>query len=184
MKRSVSIFGWSTIVVSIILICSQFLSLVITNSMDQISGLLSGYPGLKTGVLGPMTDMFAYNRIWSMYSICYFIVTLVGGIRFVRFREIGRRILEIACWVGILNACVDTAVSYSFWKDMEAAMTTMVGGMGMALDQLNPLGIGAIIAGFFIWVIPSVGIIYYLRRPSTRALMINATDHVASSMSQ
>lgn len=171
MKRSVYIFGWSTIIVSVILILSQLLSLAISNSIDQISGLLGGYPGLKTGVVGPMMDMFAYNRVWSIYSIGYFLVTLIGGILFVRLRESGRRILEIACWVGILNACVDSAVTYSFWKDMETAMTTMVGDMGMALNQLNPLGIGTIVAGFFIWVIPSIGIIIYLRRPSLRALM-------------
>lgn len=171
MKRSVYIFGWSTIVVSVILILSQLLSLAISNSIDQISGLLGGYPGLKTGVIGPMMEMLAYNRVWSIYSIAYFLVTLTGGILFIRLRESGRKILEIACWVGILNACVDTAVTYSFWKDMESAMTTMVGDMGMALNQLNPLGIGTIIAGFFIWVIPSIGIIVYLRRPSLRVLM-------------
>jgi hypothetical protein len=174
-KRSVSIFGWSTIVVSAILIFSQLLSLAITSSVNQISGLLSGYPGFKTGVMGPMMDMFEYNRIWSIYSICYFLVTLVGGILFVRFRETGRKILEIACWVGILNAFIDTAVTYSFWKQMEIAVASTVGEMGMSLNQLNPLGLGAIIAGFFLWVIPSVGIIVYLRRPSLRVLMNPAT---------
>jgi hypothetical protein len=173
MKRSVLFFGWSTIIVSIILIFSQFMNLAITSSMDQIAGLLGGSAGLKTGLLGSMTELFEYNRIWSIYSIFYFLATLGGGIQFVRFREIGRRILEILCWIGILNACIDTSVSYMFWKDMEAAMNTMAGGMGMSLQQLNPLGLGAILVGFFIWVIPSAGIIIYLRRASLRALMIS-----------
>jgi hypothetical protein len=120
-----------------------------------------------------MEDMFEYNRIWSIYSISYFLVTLIGGIQFVRFQESGRRILELACWVGMLNACVDTTASYMFWKDMETAMRAVVGGMELALSQVNPIGLGAIIVGFFIWVIPSMGIIVYLRRPLLRALMVS-----------
>jgi hypothetical protein len=171
MKRSVLFFGWSTIIVSIILIFSQLMSLAITSSMDQITGLLGGSPGLNTGFLGSMADLFEYNRIWSFYSIIYFLATLAGGIQFIRFRESGRKILEILCWIGMLNACIDTTVTYLFWKEMEVAVNAMAGGMGMSLQQLNPLGLGAIIVGFFIWVIPSIGIIVYLRRPSLRALM-------------
>jgi len=158
------------------LIVSQLLSLAITNSVDQVTGLLGGYPGLKTGVLGPMMDMFEYNRIWSYYSICYFLVTCGGGIQFVRFKEIGRKILEIACCVGIVNACVDTVITYTFWQEMENAMSSFGSGLGLGtgLSQLNPLGIGAIVVGFFVWVIPSVGIIIYLRRPSLRALMVSS----------
>jgi hypothetical protein len=150
MKRSVTIFGWSTIIVSVILIFTQLLSLVMTNSINEIAGLLNGYPGFKSDSLSSMMDMFEYNRIWSVYSIVYFLVTLAGGILFVRFREMGRKILEIACWVGMLNACVDTTVSYTFWKEMESAMNAVVGGMGVGLplQQINPLGLGAIIVGF------------------------------------
>jgi hypothetical protein len=58
-------------------------------------------------------------------------------------------------------------------------MNSAVGGMGMgmSLQQLNPLGLGAIIVGFFIWIIPSVGIAVYLRRPSLRALMIRRQEN-------
>jgi hypothetical protein len=173
MRRSVYFFGLSTIIVSVILIFSQFVNLAITNSMGQITGSLGGYPGLKSGILGTMTDMFEYNRIWSIYSIFYFLATLIGGIQFIRFQESGRRILEIACWVGMLNACVDTTASYMFWKEMETAMSAIVGGMGAALSQMNPIGLGAIIVGFFIWVIPSIGIIIYVRKPSLRAQMVS-----------
>ena len=171
MRRSVYFFGWSTVVVSFILFFSQIIGLAVTNSIDQVSGLLGGYPGMKGGLLGTMSDMFEYNRIWSVYSMFYFAVTLVGGVLFVRFREIGRKILEIACWVGMVNACIDTVVNYVFWQDMEESMKSLVGGIGIALQQLNPLGLGAIIVGFLIWVIPSIGIVIYLRRPSLRALM-------------
>lgn len=171
MKQSVYIFGWSTIVVSAILILTQLLNLAISGSVDQVAGLLGGYSGLKITGMGPVMDMFAYNRIWSMYSIIYFLCTFTGGIQFVRFREGGRKMLEIACWVGLLNACVDTAASYILWKRMESAMNVMVGGMGLTVEQFSPFGLGAIIVGFFLWVIPSIGIIIYLRRPSLKALM-------------
>jgi hypothetical protein len=172
MKRSIYFFGWSTIIVSVILILSQFLSIAISNSVDQITGLVDGYPGIKNGALRSMSDMFTYNRIWSVYSIGYFLVTLVGGILFVRFQETGRRTLEIACWVGILNACVDTTASYIFWNDLETAMIGLAGGMGISGSQLNPLGLGTIIVGFLIWIVPSIGIVFYLRRPSLKAQMI------------
>ena len=171
MKRSVYIFGWATIVVSVVLAFSQLLNLAITNSMDQIAGLFGGYPGLRNGILSSLKDLFEYNRIWSIYSILYFLVTLFGGIQFVRLKEIGRRVLEIASWVGIVNACIDTTVSYLFWNDMEAAMRMTEGSIGLSLQQLNPLGFGAIVVGFFVWVIPSIGIIVYLRRPSLKSLM-------------
>ncbi len=118
-----------------------------------------------------MSDLFEYNRIWSMYTIVYFIATMVGAILFVQYREMGRRILEIVCWVGILNACVDSVASYLLWKNMESMMSGLVGGIGMSLGQLNPLGLGAIVGGFLLWVIPSIAILRYLRKPDLKALM-------------
>ncbi len=171
MKQSVYVFGWATIIVSAILVVSQILNLVVTGSIDQVTGLLGGYSGLQSSGLGPVMDMFAYNRIWSIYSIVYFMFTMVGGIQFVRFRESGRKILEIACWIGFVNACVDTTASYIFWKRMETAMNAMAGGVGLTLAHISTYGMGAIVVGFLIWVIPSIGIVVYLRRPSLRSLM-------------
>ncbi|HET9130953.1 MAG TPA: hypothetical protein VFO86_08400 [Terriglobia bacterium] len=176
MKRSVTIFGWSTIVVSVILILSQLLSLAISNTIDQFTGLLGNYPGFKSDSLGPLLDMFEYNRIWSVYSIVYFLATFAGAILFVRFKETGRRILEITCWVGMLNACVDTVMTWSYWKAMENSMHTLVGGMAGSMIQMDSLGLGTIIFGFLIWVIPSIGILVYLRRPSLKALMVGAME--------
>ncbi len=172
MKQSVYIFGWSTIVVSVILILSQFMNLAITGSVDQVVGLFGSYPGLKSTALGPMVAMFTYSRIWSVYSIVYFALTCTGGIQFVQFKEGGRRILEIACWIGLLNACVDTVVSYSLWNRMDSAMRVLTGGIGVTVERISPYGLGAIIVGFFIWVVPSIGIIFYLRRPALRSLMV------------
>lgn len=183
MKQSVSIFGWSTIFVSFLLILSQLLNLMISGSMDQVAALLGGYPGLRTTALGPVMDMFAYNRIWSIYSIFYFLVTFAGGIQFIRFRESGRKILEIASWIGLVNACVDTTVSYNFWKRMETSLSGLAGGTGISVDQMSPLGLGAIIAGFFLWIIPSIGIIIYLRRPLLKSLMVPGTSRVEQAIS-
>ncbi len=174
MKQSVLVFGWATIIASAILILSQVLNLAITGSVDQVAGLFGGYSGLKSTTLGPVMDMLTYNRIWSMYSVVYFACTFAGGIQFVRFHESGRKILEIACWIGFLNACVDTTMSYIFWKSMESAMDAVAGGLGLTVGQLGPFGLGAIVVGFFIWVIPSIGIIIYLRRPSVKALMVTS----------
>jgi hypothetical protein len=172
MKRSVYFFGWATLIASALLVLSQLMNLVIAGSVDQVAGLLSGYSNLKSASLGPLMDMFTYNRIWSVYSIAYFSCTFVGAIQFLRFREIGRKILEIACWIGFFNACVDTAASYVFWTRMQSAMGTMAGGLGVTMAQISGYGAGAILAGFFLWVVPSIGIVVYLRRNSLKALMI------------
>ncbi len=166
--RSVKLLGWSTIVVSVIVICSELFGLVLAQSLDQFSRMLNAFPQFKTG---PMSDLLDYNRIWSIYSIFYFMATLVGAAMFVGYRETGRRILEVAAWVGILNACIDSIMSYTYWRAMESSLSGLTGMAGMPIAQLNPIGLGAIILGFFLWVIPSVGFIVYLRRPSLRALM-------------
>ena len=158
MKQSVYFFGWSTIIVSAILILSELLNLVVTGSVGQVAGLFGGYSGLESTAMGPVMDMFTYNRIWSVYSIVYFGFTLAGGIQFVRFRESGRKILAIACWIGILNACVDTSASYLFWRRMETAMHALAGGIGVTVEQISPYGLGAIIAGFFLWMVAAAAL--------------------------
>jgi hypothetical protein len=79
--------------------------------------------------------------------------------------------LEIAGWVGLLNACVDTLLSYSIWKNMQAMMSAVSGLMGMRGGDLNPLGLVTILAGFFFWIVPAIGMIVYLRKPKLTELM-------------
>jgi hypothetical protein len=43
--------------------------------------------------------------------------------------------------------------------------------MGMSLGYINPLGMITIILGFFLWIIPSIGMILYLRSPKIKANM-------------
>jgi hypothetical protein len=169
MPRSISVVGWSTILFSTIIILTEFFSLF-SNPMVQLNVLFSTFPQAQNG-MESVTELFQFNRMWSIYTIFYFSVVLAGAIRFVHFHEIGRTILEIACWIGMVNACVDTLLSYIFWKNMQAALSTVMGTMGMSLGYINPLGMITIILGFFLWIIPSIGMILYLRSPKIKANM-------------
>ena len=169
MPRSVRIIGWSTAFFSIVIILSEFSNLL-TNPMDQLNVVFNMFPQAKIG-MDTLTDIFQYSRIWSVYTILYFLSVFVGSIQFIRFQAIGRMILEIACWVGIMNACIDSLISYMLWKQMKAMLSTVTGLMGMGLENLNPLGMATIIFGFFLWIIPTIGMIVYLRKPALKALM-------------
>jgi hypothetical protein len=169
MSRSVRIIGWSTALFSVVIILSDVTNLL-TNPMEQVNMVFEMFPQAKGGT-DAITEMFQYSRIWSVYSILYFLYVFVGSIQFIRFKAIGRTILEIACWVGIMNACIDSLISYMLWKQMKAMLSTVTGLMGMGLENLNPLGMATIIFGFFLWIIPTIGMIVYLRKPALKALM-------------
>jgi hypothetical protein len=169
MLRSVRIIGWSTALFSIVIILSDISNLM-TNPMEQFDMVFKMFPQAKSGT-DAITEMFQYSRIWSVYTILYFLYVFVGSIQFIRFKAIGRTILEIACWVGIMNACIDSCISFILWKQMQAMLSTVTGIMGMGLGNLNPLGMATIILGFFLWIIPTIGMIVYLRKPTLKALM-------------
>jgi hypothetical protein len=169
MSRSIRIVGWSTALFSIIIILSE-VSNLLTNPMDQFKMVFNMFPQAKKGIEG-LTDLFQYSRFWSIYMILYFLYVFVGSIQFIRFQAIGRMILEIACWVGMVNACIDLFLSFMLWKQMQAALSNVTRAMGMDLGSLNPLGIATIILGFFLWIIPTIVMIVYLRKPGLKALM-------------
>ena len=169
MNRTIRILGWSTALCSMCLILSDIFD-VITNPMDQINTMVALLPQINHG-MEAMTNMVHYSRWWSMYSICYFLFVFAGSIFFIRLQEIGRKILEIACWIGMINACIDSFLSYMLWKNMRTALSAVTGTMGMGLGNLNPLGMTTIILGFFLWIIPTIGMIVYLRKPGLKALM-------------
>jgi hypothetical protein len=169
MSRSVRIIGWSTALFSIVIILSEVSNLM-TNPMDQFKMVFNMFPQAKTG-LDTMTDLFQYSRLWSIYMILYFLYVFVGSIQFIRFQTIGRIILEIACWAGIVNACIDSFLSFMLWKQMQAALSNVTGTIAVGLGNLNPLGMSTIVLGFFLWIIPTIGMIVYLRKPGLKALM-------------
>jgi hypothetical protein len=169
MTRSISIIGWSIILISAIMILAEFFSLF-SNPLEQLNTLFRMIPQARSGTES-ITVLFLFNRFWSVYTILYFLVVLAGAIQFVRFRRMGRTILEIACWIGILNACADSFMSYLFWTNMQAALVSAMGTMGMNSKYLNPIGIITIISGFFLWIIPSFGMVLYLRNLKVKAAM-------------
>jgi len=169
MSRSIRIIGWSTALFSIIIILSEIFNLL-TNPMEQLNMVFNIFPQAKRS-MDAMTDIFQYNRIWSVYTIMYFWFVLFGSIQFIRFQGVGRTVLEIACWIGMMNACIDSFLSYMLWKNMRTALSAVTGTMGMGLGNLNPLGMTTIILGFFLWIIPTIGMIVYLRKPGLKALM-------------
>jgi hypothetical protein len=171
MSRSIRIIGWSTALCSMVIILSEFSSLL-TNPMEQLSVVFQMFPQAKNS-MDTMADTFLYNRIWSVYTILYFWFVLYGSIQFIQFHSIGRKILEIACWIGLANACIDSLLSYILWKQLQSILSSATGsmGMGMSLGNLNPLGMITIIFSFFLWVIPTIGMMVYLRKPALKALM-------------
>jgi hypothetical protein len=169
MSRSIRIVGWSTALFSIVIILSEFSNLT-TNPMDQLSMVFQMFPQAKSS-MDTMTDIFQYNRVWSVYTILYFWFVFFGSIQFIRFQSIGRKILEIACWIGMVNACIDSFLSFMLWKQMQTALSNVTGTMGMSLANLNPLGMVTIILSFFLWISPTIGMIVYLRKPALKALM-------------
>ena len=169
MYRSVRIIGWSTALFSVIIILLE-ISNLLTNPTEQLHMVIQMIPQAKGG-MDAMMDLFLYSRIWSVYTILYFSFVFVGAIYFVRFHAVGRKILEIACWVGMGNACIDSYVSFHLWKQMESALSNVTGLMGVGLANLNPLGMATILFGFFLWIIPTFGMVVYLRRPTLKALM-------------
>jgi hypothetical protein len=169
MPRSISFIGWSTILFSIIIISIEFFGLF-SNPMQQLNAILVTFPQARTG-MESMTDLFQYNLLWSIYTIIYFVVVLGGAIQFIRFHAIGRTILEIACWVGMANACIDSLLSYILWKKMQTALSAVTGMMGLNMGQINPFGIITLAVGFFLWIIPSIAMILYLRNPKIKTAM-------------
>jgi hypothetical protein len=103
--------------------------------------------------------------------ILYFCGVLIGAVQFIRFQEIGRKILEIACWIGLINACLDSILSYIQLKNLQAAFTAAIKSMEGGLGNLILFGMIPIILGFFLWIIPSIGMIVYFRRSELKALM-------------
>jgi hypothetical protein len=103
--------------------------------------------------------------------IFFFCGVLVGAAQFVRYHESGRKILEITCWVGLVNACMDSFLSYILWKNTQDAFSAVMKSMGARLGNLSLIGIVTLILGFFLWIIPSIGMIVYLRSHKLKALM-------------
>jgi hypothetical protein len=174
MSRKILTIGWITVLFSIIIIFLEVTSLFENPSMGEMDSLIRSLPQVQAA-LDSMNDMSLYSRIWSIYMILYFCGVLIGAVQFVRYQETGRKILEIACWVGCGNAGADSYLSYIQLKNMQAAFSAAIKTAGGGLDNLFLFGMIPIILGFFLWIIPSIGIIVYLRKSELKALMKKST---------
>jgi hypothetical protein len=166
---SIPVIGWSTIMASIIMVAVDAMSLLSSTMLDSFNldaSMLGQYvpQGMKK-----VMDLYSYSRIWTWYGIVFFGFALVAGIQFVRLKAWGRKALEIVCWVGIFNAVIDTALSFLIWKNMQDTLSmVMRGAGGSQYSFINPLGFFTIVLGFVLWIVPSVGMVIYLRRPAIR----------------
>jgi len=178
MNHSLSAVGWSIIALSVFLIVWELLGLLTSTSAEDLAVLMNSGPSAGSEPLAAVVSQVRYNRIWSVYAIVYSLFVLAGGIQLVRRRPAGRTILEIVCWVGILNACIDSTISILLWNKMEAALTRTVGPMSVQLLSWNPLGLVVIVVGFFVWVIPAAGILIYLRKLKSPARPVEPDVYV------
>lgn len=166
---SIPIIGWTTLIASVLLAFLNIISLFTYNVMDQMGLNLPALSQYLSDSMNGIMELYRYQRIWTMYNIGYLIVVAIAAIQFLRLRASGRAMLEVACWVGLLSACVDTAVSYYIWKSMQSLMVAVFSGVGGSqYSSLNSVGYYSIVLGFFLWIIPCVGMIIYLRRPAIR----------------
>jgi hypothetical protein len=170
MTHSIRALGWSTICVSAIIILSELMHLSDPPAMDQFNMIFSAFPQARQG-MDSLQDLFTYNRWWSIYSILYFSFVLTGAIQFIRYRKIGLRILKIACWIGLVNACVDSVISYRMMEQMNKALASVIPSLGAGIGSLNTFGMAPIVGGFFLWTLPTIGMILYLRKPRLAELM-------------
>ncbi|MBN1398770.1 MAG: hypothetical protein JXA06_12130 [Bacteroidetes bacterium] len=169
MPRSITIVGWSIIITSFITILLE-LSNFFSDPIQEFNLLIQAFPRNQFSI-EPIIKIFQYFRIWSIYAIIFFIFVLIGAILFIQLRAAGRNILEIACWTAIANGCIDTCLNYILWQAMSKALSNVVSAAGISLGQIYPLRNIALIMGLFLWIIPSIGLIFYLRNPKIKILM-------------
>ncbi len=161
---SVAVIGWASVLASGIMTLVNIGSLVSYGLYETIDLNLPMVSQYVPQGLNNVLEMYRYSRLWTVYGIFYFLFVLVAGIQFLRLRAWGRTALEIACWIGLFNAVVDTWLSYAIWQNMQEVWTAVMRGLGGGrYPYLNPLGFITIIAGFFMWVIPCAGMIFFLR---------------------
>ncbi|MBI3585789.1 MAG: hypothetical protein HY088_01505 [Ignavibacteriales bacterium] len=166
---SIPIIGWTTLIASVLLAFLNIISLFTYNVMDQMGLSLPALSQHLSDSMKGIMELYRYQRIWTMYNTGYLIVVAIAAIQFLRLRASGRAMLEIACWVGLFNAFVDTAISYYIWKGMQSLISAVFSGIGGGqYSSLNSIGYYSIVIGFFLWIIPCIGMIIYLRRPIVR----------------
>jgi hypothetical protein len=174
LAKTIRTIGWSAIAISIIAIVSESINLLHYDPLRQLVSILRMLPQQHHEELNAPIDAFRYSRIWSIYTLLYFTFVLIGAIQFVRFRASGRILLEYAASVGILNACLDAYLNYILWKSLRVMMSSIIGRSGLSMENHNPFGMLSIAGSFALWIVPSILLIVYLRKPAVRAFLAKA----------
>ncbi len=156
--------GWSIAIFSVIMMLWESVGLLTSSAAEDLVNVLNTMPGGGASATATALATMHYDRAWSVYAIVYFAFTLTASVLFLRDHPRGRRLLAIACWVGIANGIADTTVSMMLWNRMEQALTSLVGPMSVRFLSWNPFGLVLILAGFILWLIPTVALLVYLRR--------------------
>ncbi|MBF8296979.1 MAG: hypothetical protein HW389_3524, partial [Bacteroidetes bacterium] len=179
---SITIIGWTTVIASVIMIVVNVMSLLTYSMLDSLDMSLNTplLSQLLPQSMKKVVDLYRYSRWWTAYGIFYFAFVLVAGIQFLRLQAWGRKALEIACWIALLNALVDSALSYMIWENMQETLSMALRSLGGGqYSSINSLGLTTIVVGFFLWIIPSGAMIVYLRRPKI-VQAVNLTSALAA----
>jgi hypothetical protein len=167
-NRSIPVVGWSIIVLSGIVILMELAGLFQSTMMDRMESLLGSFPQ-SHAILDSMNTLFFFSRIWSVYTIIYFVFAIIGSIWFNNYLEKGRKMLEIVCWIGFFNACADMLLNYYTLSMMRNAALK---AFGPGTGSIFILEIITLAAGFLLWTIPTVGMLLYLRSSSLKSSML------------
>ncbi len=181
LARTIRTIGWSAVAISIIAIISETIGLVLYNPVQHLEMLFRMIPKDFQKELKEPIDALRYSRIWSFYTILYFVVVLAGAYQFVQFRSVGRAVLETAAWIGVANGCVDSYLSYVFWKSFHTILSSAMGNANFAARNLSPYGMLSIAGSCALWIVPSILLIVYLRKPAVKSFMKKPEDHSAIS---
>jgi hypothetical protein len=177
LAKTIRTIGWSAIAISAIAIISEGLGFVLYNPLQQIDVILRLIPKESQKNLNDPIVVIRFMRIWSLYTIIYFLVVLAGAIKFVRFRSPGRVVLEYAAWIGVMNGFLDSYLNYAFWKSFQTILSSAMESANMPLGKISPFGILSIAGSFALWIVPSILLIVYLRKPAVKAFIANPKDN-------
>lgn len=166
---SILFIGWSSIIASGLMMFINLFSLFTYGAFDEMgfsSPLLSQYVSAS---LRAVLELYRYTWWWTLYGILYFAFVLVAGIQFVQLKAWGRKALEVACWVGFVNALIDTTLGYLIWSKTQEAFSEVLRGLGgNQYSFINQAGLASIFVGLVLWVVPCGGLIVFLKKQSVR----------------
>ncbi|MGB2867040.1 MAG: hypothetical protein WBD36_01195 [Bacteroidota bacterium] len=170
---SVRIVGIPLLVVAFVSIILNVSNLVLPNELESGLKMLHQISRMPDSTMEEsLYGLITLSRILAGVEILYFLVAAIGAVGFLQLREWGRKILEIGCWVGLGFGAGETVLSYTIWREMQLSLAGLLKSLGAGQYTLaTPLGMAAILLGLLLWVVPTVGIGVYLRRPNVRALM-------------